>query len=117
MRYLSKDLSLQFDSTLCIGCGLCAEVCPHGVFSISERKAQLTNREACIECGACSMNCPVQAIHVNRGVGCAEAIINGMLTGKETCCGQEGECCCSGNEMKNGKSGFQRIRKAANKTH
>ena len=26
------------------------------------------------------------------GVGCAQAIINGLLTGKETCCGESAGC-------------------------
>lgn len=92
MKYLSKDLSLRLDVSRCIGCKMCVDVCPHGVFAIENRKAQIVDRSACMECGACAINCPVNALVVASGVGCAEAIINGLLTGKETCCG--GDACC-----------------------
>ena len=94
MKYLSKQLTLELDADCCIGCGLCETVCPHGVFSIQQGKAQVQDRDSCIECGACARNCPVDAISVDSGVGCAQAIINGLLTGRETCCG-ESSCCCS----------------------
>ncbi len=96
MKYLTRDLSLQLDVSRCTGCGMCAVVCPHGVFALEDRKARLLDRDACMECGACATNCPAEAIEVQSGVGCAEAIINGLLTGKETCCG--GDCCCSSEE-------------------
>ena len=94
MKYLANDISLRLDVTRCIGCEMCALVCPHGVFAIEGTKARIVDFEACMECGACAVNCPVDAIAVASGVGCAEAIINGLLTGKETCCGGD-ECCCS----------------------
>ena len=97
MRYFSSHLTLAFDADTCVGCGLCAKVCPHGVFQMSGKCAAMVDRDACMECGACALNCPVDAIQVTSGVGCAEAIINGLLTGKETCCG-EGDCCGSENK-------------------
>ncbi|MFH0880361.1 MAG: mercury methylation ferredoxin HgcB [Lentisphaerota bacterium] len=92
MKYLSQDISLKLDAAKCTGCGLCMTVCPHGVFSIKERKAHILDRDACIECGACARNCLAGAITVKSGVGCAEAMINSLFTGKEACCG-EGSCC------------------------
>ena len=94
MKYLSTHISLQLDVERCIGCGLCETVCPHGVFLVQQGKAQIRDRDACIECGACARNCPVDAISVDSGVGCAQAIINGLLTGKETCC-SDSACCGS----------------------
>lgn len=102
MKYLSRDVSLQLDRSRCTGCGMCEVVCPHGVFAIESKKARLLDRRACIECGACALNCPVDAIVVARGVGCAEAIINGLITGQEACCG-DGECCSSGESSQTGR--------------
>ena len=93
-RYLDNVVTLRLDTEVCVGCGLCAAVCPHGVFAVADRKAAITDRDLCMECGACAKNCPVEAITVEAGVGCAGAIIKGWLTGsKPTCdCSSAGGC-------------------------
>ena len=95
-RYLKNVVSLSFDEGKCTGCGKCTEVCPHGVFGVSERKAEVIQRDLCMECGACALNCPAEAIKVNAGVGCAAAIIWGWFTGNEPTCGcsETGDACC-----------------------
>ena len=94
LRYLDGVTTLQLDEDACIGCGMCAIVCPHAVFVV-EKKARIVEKDRCMECGACAGNCPVDAIDVKAGVGCASAIIYGWLTGKEpSCdCGGGGSCC------------------------
>ncbi len=92
LRYLENVSTLELDQGKCIGCGMCAAVCPHGVFEVDERKAQVVDLDACIECGACAGNCPVEALQVKAGVGCASAIINGWLTGEEPNCDCGGSC-------------------------
>jgi len=87
------------DSTLCTGCGRCLEVCPHEVFHRSKGKnsgkIEITNLDRCIECGACMMNCAFGALQVDTGVGCAAAVLNGMLTGGEPSCDcDDSSCCC-----------------------
>ena len=77
----------------CTGCGRCVEVCPHGVFVIEGRKARMVNADDCMECGACQVNCASGAIKVESGVGCAKAMIQAALTGKEVSCGGPGGCC------------------------
>ncbi|MCE5296301.1 MAG: ferredoxin family protein [Euryarchaeota archaeon] len=84
--------TLQYDMNRCVNCGRCSQVCPHGVFAPGDFKAQLVNYEACMECGACMVNCPVNAIKVESGVGCANAMIKSALLGrKEVICGDD--CC------------------------
>ena len=95
MRALSylKNNTLILHQEKCIGCGRCIEVCPHEVFSIDNKKARITHKGYCMECGACQKNCPVEAISVDAGVGCATAVITGILTGSEPTCG----CSTDGN--------------------
>lgn len=78
-----------------MGCGRCAEVCPHGVFAVDGGRAAVVDGGACMECGACRRNCPVDAIAVLVGTGCAVAVINGLLRGREDCCcGEDDGGCC-----------------------
>lgn len=96
MKYLKNVTTLEFLPEKCKGCGRCTEVCPHAVFKIENKRAIFQDRDKCMECGACAMNCDYGAIHVLAGVGCAAAIINGMLTGAEPSCdcsGSQSECC------------------------
>ena len=58
---------------------MCTEVCPHQILAIADGKVTVTDRDKCMECGACARNCPFSAISVECGVGCAIAILNGIL--------------------------------------
>lgn len=93
-RYLDGVATLKLDQAVCVGCGLCQVVCPHGVFSVGEGKARVLDRDACMECGACARNCPVRALSVAAGVGCASAIIKGWITGGPPTCGCDSGGCC-----------------------
>ncbi|MDR1732600.1 MAG: 4Fe-4S binding protein [Synergistaceae bacterium] len=89
LRYLKNVSTLSLDPKRCVGCGMCLTVCPRSVFLAEDAKVKIEDRDACIECGACVLNCPVSALSVHPGVGCASAIINGLLSGGEaecTCC-------------------------------
>ena len=86
--YLKNVATLKVDETKCTGCGRCLEVCPHEVLKMNGRHAQIQDLDACMECGACSRNCPAGAVTVQAGVGCAAAVINGML-GRD-----KAACCC-----------------------
>ncbi len=80
--------TLRLDESRCTGCGICLNVCPHGVFEREDRIVRLENPRACMECGACQLNCPFGAIQVESGVGCAGAMIRAALTRrKEAVCG------------------------------
>ena len=96
MIYLANVTTLQFFAEKCTGCGRCLEVCPRGVFVKEKGNVRVIEKDRCIECGACAQNCAFGAVCVKAGVGCAEAIINGMLTGGESSCGcdsSSGGCC------------------------
>ncbi len=98
MKYLLNTASLEIFPERCVGCGMCNEVCPHGVFAIKDKKAVILNRDQCMECGACVSNCAFGALTVNRGVGCAAALINSLITGGEPSCdcsgdNKKGSCC------------------------
>ena len=89
--YLKNVTTLKLNSEKCSGCGMCIDVCPHGVFILEEGKAKIIEKDRCMECGACAKNCKLMAIEVKSGVGCAYAIIIGKLMGTEP------NCDCSDN--------------------
>lgn len=61
-----------------------------------EKRAFITDRDLCMECGACMKNCASRAISVSTGVGCAQALINAIITGGEpSCdCSSDKSSCC-----------------------
>jgi NAD-dependent dihydropyrimidine dehydrogenase PreA subunit len=83
MMRVSTLNTLAYDPALCTGCGMCADVCPHGVFALSDHAAEAVRPDVCMECGACQRNCPSGAIAVDSGVGCAGAMFQAALTGKK----------------------------------
>jgi len=94
-EYLKGVATLKLDLDKCIGCNLCATVCPHGVLVVEERLARIVELDHCMECGACVGNCPVTALSVEAGVGCASAIIHSWMTGEEPSCDcSSGSSCC-----------------------
>lgn len=95
LRYIPDVSTLKLDVDKCVGCRECEMVCPHSVFMVQEKKAEIVDLNGCMECGACHKNCPVGAISVKPGVGCAAYIISGWIYGKEnaSCGGPDGGCC------------------------
>jgi NAD-dependent dihydropyrimidine dehydrogenase PreA subunit len=116
LRYYTSAITLELDPARCLGCGRCVEVCPHDVFELVRlqsradetpgssrqlrRQSQIVHRDRCMECGACARNCAAGAIQAGAGVGCAAAIINGMVRGTAPDCDcgggkREGACCAT----------------------
>jgi len=97
MKYLSNVVSIELFPDKCTGCGMCLEVCPHDVFVLDNKRAVIQDRDRCMECGACVNNCAFGALSVDRGVGCAAALINSMISGGEPSCdcsGDKKSACC-----------------------
>jgi len=85
-KYLKDVVSLSINIDMCVGCGLCETVCPHGVYGIANKKAVMMDKNSCMECGACALNCPTKALAVEPGVGCAAAFIKGWVKGTAPMC-------------------------------
>jgi NAD-dependent dihydropyrimidine dehydrogenase PreA subunit len=95
MKYLANVASLgMFQKNVRLRYVL--EVCPHNVFAIQNKKAVIIDKDGCMECGACADNCAFGALSVDKGVGCAAAIINSIITGGEPSCGCDNDTKTSG---------------------
>jgi ferredoxin len=92
-RYIPGVTSLTLDTEACNGCRTCTLVCPHGVLTMNNHKADIIDLDGCMECGACAMNCPENALSVNPGVGCAAYIIQTWIKGKDKAACGNGVCC------------------------
>jgi len=79
-RYLEGVATLKLNKEACVGCGMCVTVCPHRIFEVRDKKAEILDFDACMECGACAQNCPTEALSVTPGVGCASYIMSVWLT-------------------------------------
>jgi len=60
-KVVTDAITAVVDEGLCIGCGLCEEICPYGAPKIEDRKSKV--REIlCRGCGSCAAECPRRAI-------------------------------------------------------
>ena len=55
-------MKIVVDEDLCIGEGICVQMCPEGVLAIENDKCKVVNMSACIECKACEVNCDYGAL-------------------------------------------------------
>ncbi|MEM3641168.1 MAG: FAD-dependent oxidoreductase [Candidatus Bathyarchaeia archaeon] len=65
------------DENLCIGCNVCAVVCPFEAIKKDEKGIAQVNENLCKGCGLCAARCPEQAITMKRLTN--EQIINFVL--------------------------------------
>ncbi|MEM3626745.1 MAG: FAD-dependent oxidoreductase [Candidatus Bathyarchaeia archaeon] len=54
------------DERLCIGCNVCAIVCPFGAIKKNEKGIAQLNEDLCKGCGICAARCPEQAITMKK---------------------------------------------------
>ena len=55
---------IKIDKDLCVGCGLCTEICPMDVLTMEDDQAVINYFEDCISCFTCELACPSEAIYV-----------------------------------------------------
>lgn len=55
-------MKIVIDSDLCVGCGICVEMCPEEVLELQDEIATVVNPDNCIECEACQVNCEYEAV-------------------------------------------------------
>lgn len=62
------------DNTRCVGCSLCAKLCPEACIAMNEDKKiqspnklrPVTDYDYCKGCGLCAHECPVKAIAMEK---------------------------------------------------
>jgi len=94
--YIKGVSTLNIDKGKCTGCSMCINVCPHAVLGIENKKAFIEEKDRCMECGACQKNCASHAITVTTGVGCAAAVLTGIIGKTEPVCGCSDDSGASG---------------------
>ena len=61
---IDRTVTTIIDQELCIGCGMCVEVCPFDTISLKDDKAFISGDES-LSCGHCEAACPSGAIRVD----------------------------------------------------
>jgi heterodisulfide reductase subunit A len=80
-KVMIEPLTVAIDEELCVGCGLCAELCPYGAPELVQgekggMKARITEA-LCHGCGTCAASCPQKAITAKQFTDdqiCAEIV-------------------------------------------
>jgi len=56
-------MAVQINSSLCVGCGCCSDVCTEGALELTDNTAELY-ADYCVACGSCISMCPAGALRL-----------------------------------------------------
>ncbi len=56
----------KLKSELCVGCGVCRDICPAKAIIINKKKKAVIDKKKCIRCFCCQEFCPKSAMKVHR---------------------------------------------------
>ena len=48
LQYIKGVSTVKIDEEKCNGCGMCIKVCPHAVFVLKDKKAEIKDRDDCM---------------------------------------------------------------------
>ena len=52
------------DTSHCVACGACMEVCPRGAITVWKGIYSVVDDDLCIGCGLCAKECPASVIRL-----------------------------------------------------
>ncbi|RLI95142.1 MAG: ferredoxin [Candidatus Altiarchaeales archaeon] len=60
-------VDIKIDKDACLGCGVCVNTCPVGMYELNDDKATIVgNLDDCTLCRACESSCPAGAITISE---------------------------------------------------
>jgi adenylylsulfate reductase subunit B len=60
-------MSIEIAQEKCVGCGICAEICPGSLFRLDADTAEMKHPENCWGCASCVKECPAGAFRLYLG--------------------------------------------------
>jgi ferredoxin len=78
--------NIEVNKEKCTECGLCAAVCPVGIFKKKDDKVIVIEKlieRNCVQCGQCAVVCPSSAISLNGSAGIEEERFDGEILKKQ----------------------------------